>query len=204
MISGGRLACLGGAEEPLHGGARRLEPPGDFVRRVLQRAIAGKRAIQFHGQAGAVVLENGNRLVALRPTGIGLRTRLRRLLQEIESTRKPLKRSIDRVGAGRLCHHSAGIRPRSLWRVNVRSGAIPCDQQGPSEPLASTGGGDLLSGASLAISAVQALFPPLSRRLPGSNPYIGAGSARAMARVGGKERKMTVKVAINGFGRIGR
>src|SRR5947209_7983913 len=105
VISGCRLACLGGAEKPLHGGARRLEPPGDFVRRVLQRAIAGKRAIQFHGQAGAVVLENGNRLVALRPTGIGLRTGLRRLLQEIESTRKPLKRSIDRVGAGRLCHH---------------------------------------------------------------------------------------------------
>src|SRR5438445_2172914 len=160
VISGCRLACLGGAEKPLHGGARRLEPPGDFVRRVLQRAIAGKRAIQFHGQAGAVVLENGNRLVALRPTGIGLRTRLRRLLQEIESTRKPLKRSIDRVGAGRLCHHSAGIRPRSPWRVNLPSGAIPCDQQGPSEPLALTGGGDLLSGASLAILSPPGAFPP--------------------------------------------
>jgi glyceraldehyde 3-phosphate dehydrogenase len=41
------------------------------------------------------------------------------------------------------------------------------------------------------------------RRLPGCNPYIGDGRV-GLGVTRDKEKKMTVKVAINGFGRIGR
>jgi glyceraldehyde 3-phosphate dehydrogenase len=69
--------------------------------------------------------------------------------------------------------------------------------------LALTGVRDLLSGASLAISAASSAFSALCVARRDANPYIGAGPG-GFGATGDKEKKMTVKVAINGFGRIGR
>jgi glyceraldehyde 3-phosphate dehydrogenase len=66
-----------------------------------------------------------------------------------------------------------------------------------------TGVRDLLSGASLAISAALSAFPALCVARRDANPYIGAGPG-GFGATRDKEKKMTVKVAINGFGRIGR
>jgi glyceraldehyde 3-phosphate dehydrogenase len=66
-----------------------------------------------------------------------------------------------------------------------------------------TGVRDLLSGASLAISAASSAFSALRVARRDANPYIGAGPG-GFGATRDKEKKMTVKVAINGFGRIGR